>query len=47
MRTLEALKALAKKLCTTANDTTLADLDTVDEVIQYIADNIDYKTTAA
>lgn len=41
MATLEALKKLAKKVCSTASDTTLATFDTVDEVINYIATNFD------
>ena len=41
MATLEALKALAKKVCSKATDTTLAPFDTVDKVIEYMATNFD------
>lgn len=41
MRTLEALKKLAKKVCSTATDTELNKLQTVDEVINYIATKFD------
>lgn len=47
MPTLEALKALAKKVCSAATDTTLAPLDTVDKVIVYIAANFDGGTPTA
>ena len=36
MGTLEALKNLAKKICSNADDTELAEFDTVDKVIDYM-----------
>lgn len=47
MRTLEALRSLAKKVCSTASDTELAKLKTVDEVISYIAAKFDGGSPAA
>lgn len=47
MRTLEALKKLAKKVCSTASDTDLNKLMTVDEVIAYIAEKYDGGTPTA
>lgn len=47
MATLEALKALAKKVCSAATDTALAPLDTVDKVIEYMAANFDGGAAAA
>lgn len=46
MRTLEALKNLAKKVCSAATDTVLDKFNTVDEVINYIAENFDAGTPA-
>lgn len=46
MKTLEALKKLAKKVCSTASDTDLNKLKTVDEVIAYIAEKFDGGATA-
>ena len=42
MRTLEALKALAKKVCSTTDDAELNAMNTVDEVINYMASNYDF-----
>lgn len=39
MRTLEAIKKLAKKLCSTATDTELDKVQSIDEAIDYIATN--------
>ena len=47
MATLEALKALAKKVCSTASDADLNKLDTVDKVIAYIAEKYDGGTPSA
>lgn len=47
MRTLEALKKLAKKVCSTASDTELNKFKTVDEVIDYIATKFDGGTPTA
>lgn len=47
MKTLEALKKLAKKVCSTASDADLNKLHTVDEVIEYIATKFDGGTPAA
>lgn len=41
MRTLEALKKLALKVCSTASATELNKLNSVDEVIEYIATKYD------
>lgn len=47
MRTLEALKKLAKKVCSTASDAELNAMKTVDEVIEYIAGKYDGGTPTA
>lgn len=41
MKTLNALKKLAKKVCSTATDSDLQKFKTVDKVINYIADKFD------
>lgn len=46
MRTLEALKKLAKKVCSTVTDDELAKLTTVDEVIALIAEKFDGSSAA-
>lgn len=47
MRTLEALKKLALKVCSSASQTELDKLSKVDEVIDYIATNFDGGAAAA
>ena len=47
MRTLEALKKLAKKLCSTVQDIDLEALNNVDEVLELIAEKFDGGTPAA
>lgn len=41
MRTLEALKKLAKKVCSTATDAELNKFQNIDEVINYISEKFD------
>lgn len=40
-RTLNALKKLAKKVCSTATDADLEKFRTIDEVINYITEKFD------
>lgn len=47
MRTLEALKKLAKKVCSTVQDTDLEKLKNVDEVLELIAEKFDGGTPTA